>query len=396
MHRLICDVAISAFQQKPVAGETAATQKPPTQGSPTPSPTTQRSTTHGPTRHYGLDALRVVAICGVVAIHTFGLIVSNRSLRGTPTWWVATAVDLGAIWAVPVFVMISGALNLAPRAHAAGPAAFYRRRLGRILPALIVWHLVYLLGVRLVLRGEHLTTAYVARLFIDAKVFTALYFFWLIVGLYLIAPVLAAFLTGGGRRRTLATAGIALGFTVIVFATPGVTSLAGFPRPMNLTMWTMWWPYVGFFLAGWALHRTVLSTRGIVVTAGVAVAAFVEILWQYGTAPAHRLLQAIAPVSYLGAVVTVAALCVFVAAVSVGARITLSPRAERVLVRLSDASFGVFIVHLLFLELVRHWFPAVAQGRSLPAVAAAYVVVVACSFALSMVVAKIPYLRTVL
>lgn len=68
-------------------------------------------------RQYGLDLLRILAICGVVAIHVIGVIVSNTQLKGTTQWWVATAIDLGAVWTVPVFVMISGALVLNPLPH---------------------------------------------------------------------------------------------------------------------------------------------------------------------------------------------------------------------------------------------------------------------------------------
>ena len=53
-------------------------------------------------------------------------------------------MDLMFVWAVPVFVMISGALVLDRSAHAAGPAAFYRRRFARILPPLIAWNLICL------------------------------------------------------------------------------------------------------------------------------------------------------------------------------------------------------------------------------------------------------------
>ncbi len=103
--------------------------------------------TPAPPRRWDLDALRLLAIAAVVAIHVFGLLVS-AGRRGSPHWWGAVVIDIGLTWAVPVFVMISGALVLAPRAHAAGPAVFYRKRFARIVPALLVWHLVYLLGVR--------------------------------------------------------------------------------------------------------------------------------------------------------------------------------------------------------------------------------------------------------
>jgi surface polysaccharide O-acyltransferase-like enzyme len=59
------------------------------------------------TRSVSLDALRITAILGVIAIQVFGGIVSNPAIRGSGTWWVATAIDVGSIWVVPVFVMAS-------------------------------------------------------------------------------------------------------------------------------------------------------------------------------------------------------------------------------------------------------------------------------------------------
>src|SRR5262245_13238400 len=59
-----------------------------------------------------LSWLRVLAIVAVVSIHTTGLTMTQEGLRGSAVWWVAAAVNVGSTWAVPVFVMISGALLL--------------------------------------------------------------------------------------------------------------------------------------------------------------------------------------------------------------------------------------------------------------------------------------------
>ena len=242
----------------------------------------------------------MLAICGVVAVHVFGMIVSNDDMRQSTTWWVATALDIGTWWGVPVFVMISGALTLHPRAHAAGPGPFYRKRFQRILPALIFWHLVYLVVARIMLRGEEITGLLLVRMLIDAKIFTALYFLWLIAGLYLIAPVLAAFLKEGGRRRALVLAGVALSFTLVLYMVTGIARVLGFPRPISLGALTQWWPYVGYFVAGWALHRMVLSRRVTAIAAGIAAVLMAEAVWQYGASPPYPWLHALLPTSYVG------------------------------------------------------------------------------------------------
>jgi surface polysaccharide O-acyltransferase-like enzyme len=347
-----------------------------------------------PGRQYGLDVLRLAAICGVVAIHVLGTIVSDDRMHGSASWWVATTIDLGAVWTVPVFVMISGALTLSPRVHAAGPVAFYRRRFARILPALIFWHIVYLFIARPLIRGEELPGVVVARMFIDAKVFTALYFLWLIAGLYIVAPVLAAFLAGGGQRRAVTTAAVAMGFTLIAFATAATASLLGFPRPIHLGALTYWWPYVGYFVAGWALHRVVLSRRATVLAGVAAIVLLAEGVWQWAERP-YLWLQALLPISYLGASVVVASICLFLVAVNVGRNLTPPPWAGRLLRRLSEASFGVFLVHMLIFVSIERLVPAVERNTSLPVMVVTYVAVVVLSFAISLGAARVPYVRAV-
>lgn len=346
-------------------------------------------------RLWALDALRTAAILGVVAIHVFGLLVSNRRVPHNGSWLIAVTADVGSTWVVPVFVMISGALVVAPRAHAAGPAEFYRRRLARILPALVVWHLVYLVGVRMMLHGETITRIRLVTMLADGSVYTALYFLWLIIGLYAVAPILAAFLHGGGTRRAMILAGGILTWTLVAWSLPGALRVVGVDRPMSIGAWTQWWPYVGYFVAGWALHRVVLNIRGLVVAALVVVLALGEMIWQYATVVPHPLLDALLPVNRVSAPVAAAAIGIFLLALGLGARLRPGPRTLVVLRRLSEASFGVFLCHLLILELIRRAWPAVSAADSLAVLGVTYLSVVALSFLASLVASRIPYLRTV-
>ena len=348
-----------------------------------------------PSRQWELDALRVVAIAGVVAIHVIGLLRANDAMAGTQRWWASVVVHTGSIWVVPVFVMISGALVLAPRAHVDGPAAFYRKRFARILPALVVWHVVYLVAGRVLLRGERPDATRVTVLLLDGRIYTAMYFLWLIAGLYVIAPVLVAFLRDGGRRRALATAGAALSWTLLSFVFAGVAALLGVQRPIEPGAWAQWWPYVGYFLAGWALHRVVPGRRGMVAAAVVAVLALAELIWQDGHPDRYRALHELLPVSRTGTMTAVASIAVFLLAVGLGARLRPGPRVTGVLRRLSDATFGVFLVHLLILEVIRQSVPEVMAGSSFGVLVAAYGVVLVAAFAVSLAAARVRFLRAI-
>jgi surface polysaccharide O-acyltransferase-like enzyme len=348
-----------------------------------------------PARQWELDVLRVIAIAGVVAIHIFGEMVVNTDHKGDFRWWAAVGVDIGSNWVVPVFVMISGALVLAPRAHAAGPGAFYRKRFVRILPALVVWNLIYLFVVRAWWHAENLKVDRLAINVIDAKVYTALYFLFLIAGLYAVAPVLAAFLHAGGRRRAMVLAGVVLSWTLIAWIIPKVASEFGAARTIYLGAWNQWFPYVGYFVAGWALHRVVLRRRWLVLAGVVAVLLMLETAWQYGTRGAHHILDLFLAPGYLTVTTAIVAICVFLIAIGVGARVSLPPRLAALCKRLSDASFGVFLVHLMIFDVVQRAVPAVGDADSLWVLLAAYAGVLVASFAVSMGASLVPYVRAV-
>lgn len=352
--------------------------------------------TAGPTRVVALDLLRICAVVGVVAIHVFGAIVSDADRSGTPGWWLAVVLDLGNVWVVPVFVMVSGALLLGGRAQKAGPASFYRKRLLRLGPAFVFWQVFYVVVVRWLLSDQQLSLGSVAGMVIDGRTYTHLYFLWLIAGLYVIAPVLAAFLAGGGPRRAVIFAACVLAATVVTYSASGLMGWAGQPRPIILTALTQWIPYVGYFLAGWALRA--LAPRGWAAVAiwVLTALALAEIVWQYGVRPDFPLLQAAAPVSYLGPVVALASIGVFLSFSALFARVQLPPRILAFVRELSDAAFGVFLVHFALIVALRA-IPGFGPRTisSLPVAILLWVTVVVLSFVISIACRRIPYVRRI-
>lgn len=346
-----------------------------------------------PEREYGYDLLRIIAVCGVVSIHTFGSIAVNPLVTDPVTQWVARLLSSGFAWAVPVFVMLSGALNLTPRAHRNGPADFYRRRATRILPALIVWIGVYLLLNRL-MHGA-LSGWDVVSMVFDNAVYPHLYFLWLIAGLYALAPVIAAFLENGGARRLHLFAAVSLGFTLAAYSLASVLTATGRPHSFPQGALTIWILYVGYFITGRALDGVRLrggalagACLGIVVLGALTMA---QVAFPLTFAP----FSAIFPAEYLGGVVAALAVCVFLAAGSLLSRLSVGPQLGRAIVTLSDACFGVFLVHLVVLLAPNELLPGFMQRTSLPQALLAFAFILPVSFAISIVARRIPGLRLV-
>jgi len=346
-------------------------------------------------RRWALDVTRVVAVVGVAAIHAFGAMVTNPSIRGSGSWWAAVVLDIGFIWVVPVFVMISGTLILERRQFEQGVASFYRRRLVRLAPALVAWSLFYFFVIRTVVSGNPLTRDSLASFLLDGRPYTHLYFLWLIIGLYAVAPVLSAFLREGTPSRALIFAGVVLGVTVFTGSSSSVLGALGQARPLTLLALTQWLPYVGYFLAGWALRGTVLRGWRLAAVAGGTLVSIVICIVQYGWPPRIAILDAIAPVGYYGPLVALASVGVFLSANSLLAGWQPRAAASRLLRELSDSAFGVFLVHFAVMVLMRQ-LPlfAVADG-SLALTSLLWAVVVVISFLLVFGLRRVPFLNRV-
>lgn len=348
-------------------------------------------------RQVWLDVLRIAAVLGVVAIHVFGGIVVAPDLRGNPGWWAAVIVDIGSVWVVPAFIMVSGALILTDREQAVGPAHFYRKRLLRLGPAFVFWQIFYIVVARMWLTGQDISFGGMLALVADGNTYTHLYFLWLIVGLYAVAPIVHAFLAQGGRPRALALAGVLLVLMIAAYTAASVLTYTGSPRSISLTAFTQWLPYVGFFVAGAALNGVVLRRSRAWGVAGLGILALTAIILEYGFTAPGGLTRALLPLGYPTLLTAITVLCLFLVLQALLARWTPSARMRRWLRTLSDASFGVFLIHFVLMLLLRAAVPALAdaQMRSFWAAGVVWLVVTVASFAITIAARRIPVVRRV-
>ena len=91
-------------------------------------------------RKHWIDYLRVIAIVAVITIHSTTFFYSKFIEIGQLNWWLANLLNSASRFAVPLFVMISGALLLGRNLTI---VEFYKKRAIRLLPAIIVWNLFY-------------------------------------------------------------------------------------------------------------------------------------------------------------------------------------------------------------------------------------------------------------
>ncbi|MET7294188.1 acyltransferase [Streptomyces griseoloalbus] len=315
----------------------------------------------GRERRYDIDLLRVVCTAAVVLVHASGEFID----AGHRTTGVLG--DSVSRFAVPVFFAMAGWSALAG-SPVRGDAQLLTR-LGRILRPMAVWTAVYLLWQYVA--GPPLNGGVkeaVRALFGSVEAAYHLWYLYAYVPLLLLLGVAALVLKQHATPRWSLL--LLAAFAVAPAVVGDARTLTGLPLPgWN---WSVSLSSLGYAVAGAALLAARRRGPRPLWIAAAAVALVALTVYQFTVRhPAAYGSAAVAALTFavLGAV----------------AGVPVPERVRAVLGRLSDASFGTYLVHLLFVMLlVRPVAERVPHGFAAPvALAVTAVAAAALSFAAS-------------
>jgi surface polysaccharide O-acyltransferase-like enzyme len=142
-----------------------------------------------------VDLIRTVGILLVVMLHAsneYYTAIFQTPLESASYWWTATVYKFLTLSAVPIFIMLSGALLLQPSKTGEPIKVFLKKRANRIGWAFAFWSAIYL-AWGFFISGTPVTFYNVIQGIIIGLFTGPWYHFWflyLIAGLYLITPIL--------------------------------------------------------------------------------------------------------------------------------------------------------------------------------------------------------------
>lgn len=290
------------------------------------------------------DLLRVAASFAVMLQHIATHSWADAEIH-TLEWNTFNIYDSAMLWAVPVFVMISGAVFLG-RDYPL--EKLFRKNLLRLASAFLFWSVLYALA-----DGWYGWFSFGARVL---KGHYHMWFLYMIAGLYLVMPLLREI--ARSERLTRYFLLLSLVFTVLIPQSAGVAALFSLRLAELIQTWAgkmhLFLPlgYTGYFLLGYCLSRKEIPARlektiyllgllGFGVTAlGTAGAS----LWMgWGDKTFYD------PLS-LNVLLESAAVFVFFMKRFPNGRVPEGAR-ERIR-RLDEYSFGAYLVHPLLLALL--------------------------------------------
>lgn len=291
------------------------------------------------------DVLRVCAMAAVVMLHCAVLPIGTET-PGVARFWVINLLDGGMRWCVPVFVMLSGAFLLDPKKEMT--TRQWLSHVGRLALLTVFWTYAYgLWQFRGVHKGlEWLLEALIAL--VTGRFYSHLWFLPMLLGLYLLLPILRAFVKGADRRTLWYAAML---WTVTV---PGLDILFSlFPNIAGHGWFTALdlrhlYGYGGYFLWSYVLRTCEIRPKRAygLYAAGLLAQLFTWGSTRWASGVSGRFNGAF--YGYLTFNVCLTALAVFLAFRHI------NPGRHPLWAKLSALTFGGYAVHYAVMELLAH------------------------------------------
>ncbi|MDB4919800.1 acyltransferase family protein [Mucilaginibacter sp.] len=166
-----------------------------------------------------INNLRLVALYAVIVLHCTSLLLMQYGKVSMGDWLVADFLNAAVRFAVPVFVMITGALLL-HREYEIG--SFLKKRLVRVVVPFLFWSLVYigysLYNEEIALTRDVWTNIKLVLHLLKIGSSYHLWYVYMLIGLYFFIPVIGKFVRHASEKEILYF--LAVWFAVMLITQP--------------------------------------------------------------------------------------------------------------------------------------------------------------------------------
>ncbi|WP_144061522.1 acyltransferase [Bacillus sp. 1NLA3E] len=333
-----------------------------------------------------MDILKIVASFSVVLIHTSDLI-SNYDYFETQQWWAADFLNSISRWCVPVFFMLSGATLLNYKSRYT-TASFYKKRLLKVLIPFIVWSFIYIIYRINIGNLVIFDLKQLILITISGPSMFHMWFFYPLIGFYFITPVLAVIVTNSNKRIIFFFVSVCIVQNIVY---PLINKFFGFQIGFNIPLATK---YVDYFLLGYLLKNLDLSKtyKSIIYILGI-IGVMISFISTYILTLKMQKLDSFF-MEYESISVLMSSISIFLLFKSIPWERLIKHHGCQLLVnKLSAASFGIYLVHIMVMknfELLTGWGN---DSRSFMVFGA--VIIYFISLFIILILKKIPFLNKI-
>ncbi len=286
-------------------------------------------------REYAFDILRVIAMIMVITIHVSNVYSRSFGVIGDKSFIISLIFNTVSRISVPIFIMISGALLL----DRSFDLKKYLKRIIKFIILIIVWDIIYLLW-----EWKYLGITYDQLYKLLLNPYRAhLWFLYTIVLLYALQPVLRIILNKCNKTAKY-----------ILLIAWFILSTACMLNHTIANIFTIF-SYIGFFIVGKYLYDFIknndLRKYNILFILVMIICFTTSILLNYFSSMKYNMFYNLY-FAYRTPFIILASFSFYALVISNYRKDSLN----KVIMKLSDLSFGVYLIHGIFLDITIRTF----------------------------------------
>ncbi len=222
-----------------------------------------------------VDLIRTVAILGVLLLHAADdLTTQQMSSLEVWRWCIVDLYQSVGRMGVPLFVMLTGALLLAPSKNGEELGVFFKKRFSRIGLPFLFWGAAFFLW-DIYVENQPVTVGFIVDGILTGPYFT-FWYLYMLVGLYLATPLLRVLVANASQKLFKYFFVIwFVGTALVPLITLGSSTVMGTSYSLDPNVFVI--PqYVGYFVLGAYLVNVRVTNRKLlagIMALGIALTA---------------------------------------------------------------------------------------------------------------------------
>jgi len=324
------------------------------------------------------DIMRIAAIFAVIIIHTAAPILKN--FENSPEWRYANLYDSLSRWCIPVFIMLSGAF-LTEKISNEPLVIFFKKRFRKVLIPFIIWSAIYYYYSSAAPDFSGLLTHLTLE-----PAYYHLWFFFLIIGLYIIAPFFSVFILESDKTRIFYFLSVWLIWASLL---PYLGILTELKTYYTADLSYKVSGFAGFFAAGYWLKNCKISRKSSLMF--LLLFLILSILTSYLTFKRSLQLGGFSDIYYRYTAVNIIALS-FSAYIFIKA-FSGSAGSSKIIYSLSSATLGIYLVHAIVIDFLRPALLSAVPSNSFIRIPLFSTAVFIISLLIVIILKKIPVIK---
>lgn len=295
-----------------------------------------------------LNSLRAISIVSVIIIHVSSPLVNMNWGGNTEFWWIGNMFDSAVRFAVPMFLMLTGATLLGREYNL---KEFYIRRFSRVLLPFLFWMMIYwcyrwsVLSPNIQPHDFRSVINWAINLFLRIGISKHFWYVYMIVFIYLFVPLLSKSIM---KLNLQTISSILLIWAIIAFELKST--------PMNMYCWSndygskflAYFLSMGYLLLGYYLYKLPINVPRLKLIAGVIffITILVCAISTYFISKNSNS-QNLSMYSYLSVNSMIQSIAVFLMLKEVEVQ---NKFINNLLNKISNSSYGIYLSHIMIID----------------------------------------------